>query len=415
MSFARNLPSSSAKPPGGDVGGGGGGGGGRTDPTTAALLNLSSVKSRMDTLHNFLTDSVNTSTLIGKQGMDMVSTEIASAVHEIIVNGAALLACTQSQSQSPCLDFRNVNLRSGSGIDPKLEKLELLGAEDGGGGGGGDDEDYEIVELDAVEIMAEHIHFCDICGKGFKRDANLRMHMRAHGNQFKTPEALAKPQKKCGIETAEVVLLQGGGKIRERKTRFSCPYLGCNRNKKHKKFRALKSAVCVKNHFKRSHCPKMYSCNKCNKKSFSVMADLKSHLKHCGGGSERKWKCSCGTTFSRKDKLFGHMALFEGHMPAVMEEEEGEEVIGKGTEAATSAMVEDYDDDEKEELNPAGKQIDLRNESTHSNVNGAFFDGLMFDGFDSIDQYFFQDLPGSPNQSANRYSLGTGIDEFFSF
>lgn len=399
MSFACNLPSSSAKPPGGD--GGGGGGGGSPDPTTAALLNLSGVQSRMDTLHKFLSDSVNTNTVIGKQGMDMVSSEIASAVHQIIVNGAALLACSQShsQSQSPCLDFRNVNLRSGtgSGIDPKLE---LIGEEDGGGG---DDEDYEIIELDAVEILAEHIHFCDICGKGFKRDANLRMHMRAHGNQFKTPEALAKPPKTCGVETAELVLIQGGGKIRERKTRFSCPYLGCNRNKKHKKFRALKSAVCVKNHFKRSHCPKMYSCNRCNKKSFSVMADLKSHLKHCGGGGrggggcggETKWKCSCGTNFSRKDKLFGHMALFEGHMPAVMEEEE--EVIGNGTE----------------ELNPAGKQIDLRNESTHQ--NDAFFDGLMFDEFDSIDKYCFQDLLGSPNQGTNRYSLGTGIDEFFNF
>ena len=65
-------------------------------------------------------------------------------------------------------------------------------------------EDWEIIELDSVELLAEHIHFCDICGKGFKRDANLRMHMRAHGNQFKTPEALAKPERS----------------LPERKTRF---------------------------------------------------------------------------------------------------------------------------------------------------------------------------------------------------
>ncbi|KAL7231599.1 hypothetical protein ACSBR2_009768 [Camellia fascicularis] len=38
-------------------------------------------------------------------------------------------------------------------------------------------DDWEIIELDAVELLAKHIHFCDICGKGFKRDANLRMHM----------------------------------------------------------------------------------------------------------------------------------------------------------------------------------------------------------------------------------------------
>ncbi|KAI8032460.1 Protein SENSITIVE TO PROTON RHIZOTOXICITY 1 [Camellia lanceoleosa] len=38
-------------------------------------------------------------------------------------------------------------------------------------------DDWEIIELDAVELLTEHIHFCDIYGKGFKRDANLRMHI----------------------------------------------------------------------------------------------------------------------------------------------------------------------------------------------------------------------------------------------
>ena len=47
--------------------------------------------------------------------------------------------------------------------------------------------------MDAVEILAEHTHFCDFCGKGFKRDANLRMHMRGHGDEYKTAAALAKP------------------------------------------------------------------------------------------------------------------------------------------------------------------------------------------------------------------------------
>ncbi|KAL8170505.1 hypothetical protein V2J09_022309 [Rumex salicifolius] len=53
--------------------------------------------------------------------------------------------------------------------------------------------DLEVIELDAVEILAEHVHFCEIYDKGFKRDANMRMHMRAHGEQFKRTEALAKP------------------------------------------------------------------------------------------------------------------------------------------------------------------------------------------------------------------------------
>ncbi|XP_076933174.1 protein SENSITIVE TO PROTON RHIZOTOXICITY 1-like, partial [Bidens hawaiensis] len=163
------------------------------------------------------------------------------------------------------------------------------------------EDETDAIEIDTVELLAEHLHFCDYCGKGFKRDANLRMHMRAHGNKFKTLEALSKPEKLgSGIESTGV-----------KRTRFSCPFDGCGRNKKHKKFRPLKSVICVKNHFKRTHCAKMYSCNGCDKKRFSVLADLKSHLKRCG---EAKWKCSCRTSFLRKDKLFGHMALFEGHM-----------------------------------------------------------------------------------------------------
>lgn len=237
-------------------------------------------------------------------------------------------------------------------------------------------DDWETIELGSEELLAEHVHFCEICGKGFKRDANLRMHMRAHGNQFKTPEALAKPEK----------LVDLGRK----RTRFSCPLMGCNRNKSHKKFKPLKSVICVKNHFKRSHCPKMYSCSRCNKKSFSVMADLKSHLKHCG---ETKWKCTCGTSFSRKDKLFGHMTLFEGHMPAVMEEDEK----GKGVEM----VVEDEEDEDE--------VMEERELGADYSDNGSL-DGLI-EGFGKIEDFCFQDMLNSPNSSG----FGNEMDGFFDF
>ncbi|KAL9251852.1 SENSITIVE TO PROTON RHIZOTOXICITY 1-like protein [Drosera capensis] len=64
---------------------------------------------------------------------------------------------------------------------------------------------YEILQLEKEEILAPHTHFCTICGKRFKRDANLRMHMRGHGDEYKTAAALAKPNKES---TGEPVLLK---------------------------------------------------------------------------------------------------------------------------------------------------------------------------------------------------------------
>ncbi|KAI9073599.1 hypothetical protein K1719_044446 [Acacia pycnantha] len=182
-----------------------------------------------------------------------------------------------------------------------MEEHELKDEEDVDEGENLPPGSFEILQLEKEVILAPHTHFCTICGKGFKRDANLRMHMRGHGDEYKTPEALAKPNKESVSETKLI-------------KRYSCPYLGCKRNKDHKKFQPLKTILCVKNHYKRSHCDKSYICSRCHTKKFSVMADLKTHEKHCG---KDKWLCSCGTTFSRKDKLFGHIALFQGHTPAI--------------------------------------------------------------------------------------------------
>lgn len=180
---------------------------------------------------------------------------------------------------------------------------------------------YDIIELDAAELLAKYTHYCEICGKGFKRDANLRMHMRAHGDEYKSSSALSNPLKKRAGTDSEVKIIDDNNKegvdnnpMHKLPRKYSCPHEGCRWNQRHANFQPLKSMICVKNHYKRSHCPKMYICKRCNRKRFSVLSDLRTHEKHCG---DVKWQCSCGTTFSRKDKLMGHVTLFTGHFPMI--------------------------------------------------------------------------------------------------
>ncbi|KAE9587771.1 putative transcription factor C2H2 family [Lupinus albus] len=333
-----------------------------------SLHNLSILKTRLDSLHHFLSHSINTHTLLTNHQLTSVSNDIVSSIHQLIVNAAALISFEAILPDPPEAPVTKENGKRKVMMDFKFQVHEENDVEDFHGGGDGGD--CEIVELDAVELLAEHTHFCEICGKGFRRDANLRMHMRAHGDRFKTPEALAKP-----------LPTENGGSVSSTRrrgvaTQFSCPFEGCNRNKGNKKFKALKSIVCVKNHFKRSHCPKLYSCNRCHKKNFSVLSDLKSHMKQCGEYS--KWKCSCGTTFSRKDKLFGHIALFEGHMPVLAVDD-----VEKGKKSAISVGV-----DEDPMLINDSEFIELGNCFVNDYDDDRFFDDL-----DKLDSFTSLDLP----------------------
>ncbi|GLJ12682.1 hypothetical protein SUGI_0195720 [Cryptomeria japonica] len=152
----------------------------------------------------------------------------------------------------------------------------------------------EIVEMEEADILAEHTHLCSICGKEFRRDGNVRIHMRSHGEEYKSKKTLTSSKPK------------------DQKSFYSCPFQGCTHNRRHPNFKHLKSMASLRNHYRRTHCARIYACNNCGKE-FSFLGDLKTHGNKCG---HSKWQCSCSLSFSTRNKLLRHLGLgCHGHKP----------------------------------------------------------------------------------------------------
>ncbi|GJM97203.1 hypothetical protein PR202_ga14112 [Eleusine coracana subsp. coracana] len=201
------------------------------------------------------------------------------------------------------------------------------------------------------------------------------MHMRGHGEEYKTAAALAKPETRTTTTTTRCCV-------------YSCPFVGCKRNREHRSFQPLKTAVCVKNHYRRSHCDKRHACRRCGVKRFSVLADLRTHEKHCG---RDRWTCSCGTSFSRKDKLFAHVAAFHdddhqnGSDPHQVLMVDSEATFGRMTTMADS-MFDDFDyssaDIKGFTLSDGGRRFDNDDGRGFMSLMGGIDSSCDFDGVD---------------------------------
>ncbi|OAY68707.1 Protein SENSITIVE TO PROTON RHIZOTOXICITY 1 [Ananas comosus] len=152
-----------------------------------------------------------------------------------------------------------------------------------------------------------HANYCQVCGKGSSGTRTWRMHMRAHGDRVQdqlcthqTPEG-----GNCGKgAAADCALPQREG---TRPARGVQVELEATR-----KFRPLKSIILREESLQEKPLPQDVRLQPLQREAVSVLSDLRTPKKHCG---DTKWLCSCGTTFSRKDKLMGPWRFFVGHAP----------------------------------------------------------------------------------------------------
>ncbi|KAF5931041.1 hypothetical protein HYC85_031914 [Camellia sinensis] len=194
--------------------------------SNSLLYSLSALKEKVNQVQSLVSIFVSADQNQQAESTAMAIASVGTLIQEIIVTASSMMfTCQQMVLGSNSIPEVNNNtgeLRNhrdnklherGQGLYSSGETLDWYGenynnpiaVRDNNNEAGRRDEfperrgnseiSQDIIELNVADLLAKYTHYCQVCGKGFKRDANLRMHMRAHGDEYKSSAALSNPLK----------------------------------------------------------------------------------------------------------------------------------------------------------------------------------------------------------------------------